>query len=301
MHSLEPSAGAGASFGDMRITLGKIIAGFRFGVHRSLLKGGGIEFKGLRPYDPADNLSHVDLVASARISDDDTELVSREYEPERAFSVLCIIDSTLGMEHPPKKMQSSMFLLWLFALSTFRYHDSFSCAFFSERKLHASGWMTREEVLHEFLRDFAHPVHKKRYAIPGANLPRYLSGLRLHDTLVVVVSDFWGDKWGNDAFRFRHLASAEKNIRMIYFALNEWTGFTPVPFHVSLRNPLDGSSRQFSFRSGGEADAQKKAQEARFAAAKKALYTAGAPFISLPIFGDFAREVRRELLKHGFE
>ena len=285
-----------------RLEIERVLDGFRNGIHRSVLVGLGMEFKSLHPYDPTvDAPASIDWIASARQSVDDAELVSRGYERERAISVLFLVDDGVSMQHPPKKQECAAFLLWLFAVSAFKHQDRFRSVFFSSERTVSSEWLTREESLEAFFSD--EDLRRRKMNAPRqANLLLYLEDFRLHDALVVVVSDFWGDEWQNDAFRLRYLAFAEeKNIRMVYFALDEWSGFSPVPFSATLRNPLDGSSRLFSLRSGGEAAAQKEAQQARFIAAKKALHVADAPFIPLSILGDFSQEVYRSLLKHGFE
>lgn len=293
---------ARAAFGkkllrEVRIEVGKISAGFRVGVHRSIMRGRGLTFKGLKPYEDGDSLVEVDWTTSARLSYEDTELVSRIHEPERTLSVVVLLDDGISMSHPPKKQECAAFLLWLFAASAFKHQDKFRCVFFSSESPVSSEWLTREESLEEFFLNAEHPQYQSHHA----NLQLFLAELRLHDALIAVVSDFWGDEWRNDAFRFRHLASVEKNIRLAYFALDEWSGFTPVSFSAALRNPFGGSSRLFSLRSGEEAAAQREAQQSCFAAAKKALRVGGAPFIPIPIFEDFPRHVYRELLKCGFE
>ncbi len=287
--------------GHVRLEIGRVLAGFRVGMHRSVLNARGLEFKGLRPYDPSDSPSQIDWGASARVSEDDTELISREYEPERKLSVLCLVDASVSMDFPPKKQECAAFLVWLFASSAMKHQDGYQLVFFSPEELFASGWVTTEDGLEEFIHDVAHPRDRKKRRLHHRDVAEFLEDIAPCDTLVVLVSDFCGEWWQTRAARLRDLLNAERNVHALYFALDEWSGFEPVPFSAHFKDPRSGFFRSFSLRNAKEVAEQQTAQRARFATVNRAVRTESTFFLPLPIFGNVPREVHHELLKLGFE
>ena len=78
----------------IKLEIEQVISQFFVGLHQSILGGRGLEFKRLRPYDPADSLAARDDAASAKISEDpDLEPVSRDYYAERVISVYFLLDA----------------------------------------------------------------------------------------------------------------------------------------------------------------------------------------------------------------
>ncbi|WEU39960.1 MAG: DUF58 domain-containing protein [Candidatus Odinarchaeum yellowstonii] len=67
--------------------------GVLFGAHKSKDKGVGMDFFGIRRYDPSDELRWVDWKATARTG----KLMSREYETERNIKILILLDSSSSM------------------------------------------------------------------------------------------------------------------------------------------------------------------------------------------------------------
>ncbi len=69
------------------------ILGVLFGAHKSKDKGVGMDFFGIRRYDPSDELRWVDWKATARTG----KLMSREYETERNIKIMILLDSSASM------------------------------------------------------------------------------------------------------------------------------------------------------------------------------------------------------------
>ena len=115
-----------------RFKLEKIIQDFRSGVHRSAMVGRGTDFRGIREYHIEDPASSIDHRTSARLSDEDTSLVVREFQPDREVGVVCAIDIGATMQSLSRKLEYASFFAWLFALSAFQYRDRFRLLLFSE-------------------------------------------------------------------------------------------------------------------------------------------------------------------------
>ncbi|MEM2109382.1 MAG: DUF58 domain-containing protein [Candidatus Odinarchaeota archaeon] len=69
------------------------VLGVLFGAHKSRDKGIGMDFFGIRRYDPSDELRWVDWKATARTG----KLMTREYESERNIKVMILLDSSASM------------------------------------------------------------------------------------------------------------------------------------------------------------------------------------------------------------
>lgn len=69
------------------------VLGVLFGAHKSKDKGVGMDFFGIRRYDPSDELRWVDWKATARTG----KLMSREYETERNIKIMILMDSSASM------------------------------------------------------------------------------------------------------------------------------------------------------------------------------------------------------------
>ena len=71
----------------------KRVLGVLFGAHKAKDKGIGMDFFGIRRYDPSDELRWVDWKASAKTG----KLMTREYETERNIKIMIILDSSSSM------------------------------------------------------------------------------------------------------------------------------------------------------------------------------------------------------------
>lgn len=273
----------------VRLKIDKVIGSFHDGVHRSAMSGGGIEFRGIRPYDPSDRPSQIDWGASARLSGSNLELVSRDYYPEREISVICVVEDSSSMHVPQKKREHAAALSWLFAISAFKYHDLFKFARFSSQEVCATQWVRREDSLlasrHEHFR---------------GSLFFYLLNLAVKNTLLVVISDF-GPHWKEEYTQLRRLDLQTQNIRCLFFALDEWAGFTPSSFGATFLDPVSRVTRVLNLGKKGGAHREQMEQKIRFDEISRLIRPLGIPFITVPLLEDPLLGVRRGLLKLGFE
>ncbi|MHA1409895.1 MAG: DUF58 domain-containing protein [Candidatus Odinarchaeia archaeon] len=71
----------------------KRVLGILFGAHKSKDKGIGMDFFGIRRYDPSDELRWVDWKATAKTG----KLMTREYETERNIKIMIVLDASSSM------------------------------------------------------------------------------------------------------------------------------------------------------------------------------------------------------------
>lgn len=274
----------------MRLQIERVIDEFRSGIHRSAVAGVGIDFRNIRDYDPADPISRIDWSASARLSDDDSVFVVREYHPDLEIGVVCAIDVGPSMESPARKREYSEWIAWLFALSAFRYRDRFRLIFFDRTSVNSSEWGKTEEWLPDAL-----------FETEATDLCAHLNGLNLKNTLLVVISDF-NQMSPEYIQRFRTLDYGARNIKGIFVALDEWDGFEPQWFRSSFVDAVSGAMRQLDLRRGKSAHREAEAQQQCFEQIRKTARPLGVSFIQVPLISDEPLSiVRRELLKQGFE
>jgi len=274
----------------IRIKIERVISGFQGGIHKSAVSGIGMEFRGIRPYDPADSLAHIEWLASARLSEDDFSLVTKEFNPEREISVVCALEDQPSMGTPPRKQEHAAMLSWLFALSAFKYRDPFRFIRFSPDSISTTEWVRDEESLN------ASPVEQVKQ-----NLFAYLSELNFANALLVIISDF-NSHWHREYTKLRYLNPQKQNIRCLFIALDEWEGFKTSDHSIAFRNPENKGIKIFNLRKGGEAEQEVEQHRKHILSLKKNLRPLSTPLISLPLIDDDPLHgIRRELLKLGFE
>lgn len=274
--------------GTVRLRIEKVIGDFRFGMHRSVMAGSGILFRGIREYAPGDPLSSIDWLASARLSDDDETLVVREYHPDREIQVLVALDIGASMAYPKRKREYGELLTWLFALSAFRSHDRFQLVFFDASSVICSGWGGSEEWLSEA---FFEPS--------CIGLAPYLNGLGLKDTLLAVISDFNG--MTPEYFRsFSALDTWNRNVHILFLPLDEWEGFTPKRFRASFLD-VSGHFRDLHLSPGKSAEKEALEYRARLHELKRISRPLGALPIRVPLVSDDPLGIVRKVLQRRFE
>ncbi|OGZ98980.1 MAG: hypothetical protein A3C07_03830 [Candidatus Sungbacteria bacterium RIFCSPHIGHO2_02_FULL_47_11] len=273
----------------VRLEIGRVIEEFKSGIHGSALSGPGVEFHKLREYEPADQLSQIDWMASARISEDDSEFLSREFLPEREIGVICAIDDSQTMRQLPRKQECATTLMWLFALSAFQFQDKFRLVLFGDEGVRSSDWVYGEEDLERVF-----------WEKSSARLPAFVRDLNPKNTLIVVISDF--NQFSVDSVRqLMRVSWSEKNLRSIFFGLDEWTGFRAHAWSASFFDPVSRAIRILRLGRRGDVSEEAKAQEDLFSEVRKIIRPFQIPFISVPLIAEPLKEVRRGLLKEGFE
>ena len=273
----------------IKFKIRRVINDFRSGIHHSIMSGKGMDFKGIRAYDPSDSLTQVDWFASARLSDDDTELVSRDYHPEREVAVVCVVDNGHSMETPEQKKQHARILTWLFAFSAFKNRDRFRIVLPSASRIQSSEWIWHEEGFDSIVWSTEH-----------TDLFPFLAGLDLANTLLVFISDF-GPDWVDEAPRLRRLDPYGRNIKSIFLALDEWSGFKPTNYSITFHNPGENDMQRMDLRFGGSAEQESQEQRKRFAKIASSIRPFGVPFIPISLLDDPLKGARRALIKEGFE
>ncbi|MDP3735701.1 MAG: DUF58 domain-containing protein [bacterium] len=274
----------------LRFRIDKVIADFRGGVHRSAVSGSGIDFRMVREYDLADPLSRIDWLASARLSDDDTALVVREYHPDREIGVLCAIDAGSTMEHPRRKRAYSEALAWLFALSAFRYRDRFELVHFDVRSVRSTDWGRTETWLADATFD-----------TEPSDLTQYIGARQLTNTLLIVISDF-NETTPEYMRRFRTLDFGSRNVQGVFFMLDEWAGFEPVRFRAAFFDSLSRSTRALSLHRGGRAEREALCQSRCFEELRRIARPLDIPCITVPLISaDPLGIVHKAFLRLGLE
>lgn len=243
---------------ELTLEVGRIVDGLALGLHMSALKGKGVEFLGLRPYQSSDSPQQIDWMASARISDDDAELVTREFSPERKLSVLFLADESGSMRAPGVKPIYAESFLRMFALSAFATGDECAIIGMNADPLTYSGWMRNEESVDDFLRMSDDPLGRGGLRAPARTLSALFSDLDLHDVLVVVLTD----ASGIDSVPFRAfpvLPTLSRNVVLTCVVLDEWSGFEPSASLLPMKHPVSGKIAVMDMRKGGDVDGEVRA------------------------------------------
>lgn len=82
-----------AALGRVEIIARNVVDGFMTGLHRSPRKGFSVEFAEFRPYQPGDDLRHVDWKVAAR----NDRLVVKQYEEETNLRATLVLDVSRSM------------------------------------------------------------------------------------------------------------------------------------------------------------------------------------------------------------
>lgn len=157
------------------------------GQRRSAEKGAGIEFVDHRPYEPGDDLRHLDVNQYARRG----EFMIRQYVVERALPITILLDATLSMDYgTPGKFEYARTLCEVLAFVGLSGGDVVRLAVWQHSRL---GWSPRVQGRGGAERLFG---WLEQAQCAGRSFDRALPQLdRLLDRngLLIVVSDWWDD------------------------------------------------------------------------------------------------------------
>jgi uncharacterized protein (DUF58 family) len=291
MWSLKPSS---PELHELRLEIGRVLSGFVGGLHRSVIKDKGAEFLNLRPYQHSDTLKQIDWMASARLSEDDLNLVTKEFAPERQIHICVLADESITMSALPKKAMCAQSLLQLFALSAFASDDLFSVIGFNGDRLITSGVLRNEDALATFLDATDRPPARRGLYASTTSLVAHFDELQMGNALVVVLSDIARlDKFPLYALRSMDVGRA--NVTVVSIVLDEWSGFYPSTHLLHVMHPETGKMVAMDLRPRGEFARQVEAFESRLEAHRDAGRSIGMRVLSIALSGSeplrqFARD-----------
>jgi uncharacterized protein (DUF58 family) len=197
-----------------------------------------------------DSPRRVDWKASSR-SDDETDLVVREFAPERKVSVLVVADLSPAMEHPKTKAVHAHALVELFARSAFSLGGSSRIIGVTKDGIIASPPLESGDDILLFMRQVDDERMRSKFREPWRNMSTLLAEWKPKNTLVVFVSDLRS----MDVIPINAIGVIDRvrqNIEFTCAVLDEWSGFVPSTHMVSLRHAESGVTSYFDLREGGE-------------------------------------------------
>ena len=281
------------------LEIDKILAQSRNGIHRSAIAGRGIDFKTIRPYDPSDSLAVIDYMVSARVSEDpELQPMSRVYYTEKEISVVAVVDVGKSMAIIPRKMEQAFAILWLFALSAFKYHDCFRVISFADELIRDSDLIRDEGTLENFV---VHGDVSVDHASSSRrrNVFSYLAQLEMRDMILVVISDF-AAPWDKEPEMLRRLGVFEHNITVIVFAIDEWSDARPHPYGVRLFDPKNKSVVFDDMRAGGELSIRARAAVMHLQRIEQSIRPLSGVFVRIPVLSDPLDVARKVFTRMGF-
>ena len=285
--------------GLLRIEIERVLAQFRSGIHRSVSAGHGMEFKMVRPYDASDSPSVIDYIVSARVSEEpELQPMSRVYYTEKEISVVVVIDVGESMALLPRKIEQMHMILWLFALSAFRYHDRFRVISFADEHARDSDWIHDAGTLEDMMARDSFALDDADGTYRG-NIFSYLAQLEMRDMVLVVISDF-AAPWDREPEMLRRMGVFEHNITVIVFAIDEWSDARPHPYGVRLFDPKDSSVVFDDMRAGGELSIRARAAVAHLQRIEQSIIPLSGVFVRIPILSDPLRVARNVFTRMGF-
>lgn len=285
--------------GLMRSKINQIISEFHSGVHRSVFTGRGIEFKGLRPYNPiVDTPTAVDDMASHRLSDEpELEPYSRVHYYPKRISVIVLLDVGASMNIPSVKEEQAALLFWFMALSAFKHNDYFRVITYDLKPLGDSGIVVGEDELVSFFSCHNDIIRPSQYFSRFNSVYSYLSRCDLHDTVIFVISDF-AYEWNKELLFLRNVGMRERNIKLVFCALDEWEEFSPSSYSMAIYDPRLGRAREYCPE---ELIEIKSKASAHLLSIEESVRPLGAIFVKISILADPLSVLKQSLRRIGFK
>ena len=224
--------------------------------------------------------------------------MSRVYYTEKEISVVVVIDVGQSMALLPRKTEHMLAIFWLFALSAFKYHDRFRVISFAGERTRDSEWIRDEGTLEDMM------IHGD-LALDDASTGRrgnvfsYLAELEMRDMVLVVISDF-AAPWDKEPEMLRRLGMFENNIKMICFAVDEWSDARPHPYGVRLFDPKDGSVVFDDMRACGDLSIRARAALAHLKRIEQSVAPLSAVFVNISLLADPLHVARKVFTRMGF-
>ena len=270
-----------ASTRDLFLRIGRAVPDVVLGFERSMARSRGIEFHGLREFQDSDSPRDIDWAASARLSDDDTELMSREFMPEYQIRVLVVADEHTSMRHPAQKPLYASALVKLFGMAAFASENRYKIIGVGGGDVVSSDWMLREDELDAFLADIDEPRQRKALRVYSRTLEASLEEMRLRNTLVVFLTDLCElNRVPLGAIR---TIDPARNVKSIAVVLDEWSGFAPTSNVLALQDPESSTIATLDMRRGGGVEREVNAFRARLEELKRSGKSCGLAVATVPL------------------
>ncbi|MDP3645846.1 MAG: DUF58 domain-containing protein [bacterium] len=266
---------------DLVLEIGRVVHDFVPGLRKSAEKGRGVEFLGHRPHQPSDTARDVDWMASARLSDDDMDLLTRVYAPERQFRVLVVADESFSMRKPYRKPRYAQALVRLFAESTKTLSDPVAVCGLGGNGMIYSGWLQNEEDLDVFLESADVPKQRRALRPSAATFSELLNEIGLKNLLIVFLTDLVSpERVPLEALRE---SDPEQNVQCVAVVLDEWSGFVPTSHTIVFQHPESGRIATLDLRKGGGVDREVRAFGERLRALRDQGKMLGLSVLTVPL------------------
>lgn len=248
---------------DLELNLEHSVPDMLLGLERSITKGHGIEFHGLREFQEGDSPRTIDWIASARLSDDDIKLVSREFTPEYQLHVLFVADENASMQYPPIKPRYATGLLQLFLRAALRTGAHFAVMGVGFGQPIYSDRLNSEEDLYIFLESVDVPKLRHRYSTHGRTLRELMDRVSLKNTLVVFLTDLLT----LNRVPLEILAAMPQGgaTKAAVIVLDEWNGFIPTSHSFEMEHPETHAVAALDMRKNRGVDREVRAFNERLA------------------------------------
>lgn len=222
--------------GKAKILIEKVSSDVLSGLHRSFLRGSGVEFESLREYQEGDDPRRIDWKASSRRG----RLYVKEFAEEKSLRIMFLLDASssmfVGLEEP-EKMKKAIYILSILLGIARKLGDFYSLAILRNGL----------EKLERFSSGELHLIRLIKLACsirsvprtrcnPSAALERILKVIKPR-ALFVILSDFSGEieEWCDSLMKL----SAWKHHAILIRVIGESDRFIPPPLSI-IEDPETG-------------------------------------------------------------
>lgn len=178
----------------LKLSASVLADSLRSGNFKSLYKGQGIEFNGVREYNPGDNVRSIDWNVTARLG----KPFIKMYEEDRELQVFFVLDRSLSMYSPSavkSKIECASEAAALLVLACLQNNSSVGAVFFDGKirfSVKSRAGLAQAMMILSRLDETEQKIER------GSALPSALSGaikLLKRRSLVFVISDFRVSSW----------------------------------------------------------------------------------------------------------
>lgn len=184
----------------LKLSAGVLAESLRSGNFRSLYRGQGIEFNGVREYNPGDNVRSIDWNVTARLG----KPFIKTYEEDRELQVFFVLDRSMSMYSPSagtSKIETASQAAALLVLACLQNNSSIGAVFFDGKirfSVKSRAGLSQAMMILSRLDETEEKIER------GSVLPGALSGaikLLKRRSMVFVISDFRVSSWQDNFAR----------------------------------------------------------------------------------------------------